>query len=63
MKCPICGKRVFPDAPGAVPPFCSQRCKNIDVKRWLGEEYAIETVNEDELEREIAELPGDAAEN
>lgn len=29
------------------------RCKMIDAKRWLCEEYAIETVNEDELEKEI----------
>ena len=40
-------------------PFCSARCKLIDAKRWLGEEYGVEQVNEEELEREIAqaELP------
>jgi len=25
----------------------------IDAKRWLNEEYSIETINEDELEKEL----------
>jgi endogenous inhibitor of DNA gyrase (YacG/DUF329 family) len=24
-------------------PFCSERCRLIDLKRWLGEEYAVPT--------------------
>ena len=35
--CPICGK-----APVAeVRPFCSARCKQVDLGRWLGETYRI----------------------
>jgi endogenous inhibitor of DNA gyrase (YacG/DUF329 family) len=29
-------------------PFCSKRCRLIDLKRWLGEEYCIPPVAEDE---------------
>ena len=36
-KCPICGK---PGAAG-VSPFCSKRCADIDLGRWLKGGYAI----------------------
>jgi endogenous inhibitor of DNA gyrase (YacG/DUF329 family) len=42
-KCPICGRPMEgPDA-GVWPqfPFCSPRCKSIDLGRWLGESYRI----------------------
>ena len=31
-------------------PFCSARCANIDLGRWLGEKFRVET---DELSSEI----------
>jgi len=35
--CPVCGKpAVF-----AIRPFCSKRCADIDLHRWLGGVYAI----------------------
>ncbi len=37
MRCPVCKK---PSAP-ATRPFCSKRCKDIDLARWLGGGYAI----------------------
>ncbi len=42
--CPICGK----PTDSAYRPFCSQRCADIDLARWLGEEYRIPVVEEDE---------------
>lgn len=58
MKCPICGKNFTPSDDSHVLPFCSTRCKMIDTKRWLNEEYSVATINkellEDELEAEIA---------
>lgn len=36
-KCAICGKPVEP----RYRPFCSQRCQQIDLGRWLGETYRI----------------------
>ena len=35
--CPICGK----PASGAFKPFCSRRCADIDLGRWLKGGYAI----------------------
>ncbi len=48
MKCPIC-KTPVPDAAAARPatyPFCSDRCKLIDLGRWLDGKYQI-PVHED----------------
>ncbi len=36
-RCPICGKPVAPEHR----PFCSRRCANIDLGRWLGGRYAV----------------------
>jgi endogenous inhibitor of DNA gyrase (YacG/DUF329 family) len=43
MHCPICKKPVADDGPERPPtyPFCSQRCKLIDLGRWLGGKYQI----------------------
>jgi endogenous inhibitor of DNA gyrase (YacG/DUF329 family) len=30
-------------------PFCSQRCRLIDLGRWLGEEYRVPTAAEGEV--------------
>jgi len=38
-KCPICEKRGVPD----YRPFCSKRCANIDLGRWLKEGYRVPT--------------------
>ena len=35
--CPICGK----PARAAVPPFCSKRCADVDLNRWLSGVYAV----------------------
>jgi endogenous inhibitor of DNA gyrase (YacG/DUF329 family) len=36
-RCPICAK----PASGADRPFCSPRCRRIDLDRWLGEVYRV----------------------
>ena len=36
-KCPICKK----DAVEAYRPFCSKRCADVDLARWLSGSYAI----------------------
>ena len=35
--CPICGK----NSVEAFRPFCSKRCADVDLARWLGGRYAI----------------------
>lgn len=37
--CPICGKP--PDLKQR--PFCSKRCADVDLHRWLGGSYRVET--------------------
>lgn len=43
--CPICKKPVEPmddpRHPNRYYPFCGERCKLIDLGRWLGEKYGI----------------------
>lgn len=35
--CPICGK----PSTEAAKPFCSERCRDVDLNRWLSNSYAI----------------------
>jgi endogenous inhibitor of DNA gyrase (YacG/DUF329 family) len=39
-RCPICGK---PTA-AAFKPFCSQRCKDVDLHRWFSGRYVTPAV-------------------
>ncbi len=41
MKCPICKKEV--DAGDPEFPFCSERCRVIDLGNWASEKYVIST--------------------
>jgi endogenous inhibitor of DNA gyrase (YacG/DUF329 family) len=41
MKCPICKKRVELTDPEA--PFCSERCRLLDLGNWASEKYVIST--------------------
>ena len=40
-RCAICGKPVPPRPENRSFPFCSDRCRLIDLSKWLGEEYRI----------------------
>lgn len=46
--CPICGK----PAEARYRPFCSKRCADVDLGRWLGERYRISSAPSDEGEGE-----------
>ena len=43
VSCPICGKPLSSGADPSAAPFCSVRCRQIDLGRWLGERYRIGT--------------------
>lgn len=51
MTCPICGKPTALD----YRPFCSRRCADVDLGRWLTEGYRIPAESEGEAE----DLPPD----
>lgn len=50
MTCPICKRDFDKSAATARPPFCSERCKLIDLGRWLNGSYQIPVTAADEDE-------------
>ena len=42
--CPICSK----PATEASRPFCSERCRDVDLNRWLSNSYAIPAAKDDD---------------
>lgn len=42
MSCPICGKKTEP----RYRPFCSRRCADVDLGRWLTEGYVLPSPDE-----------------
>jgi uncharacterized protein len=65
-ECPTCHARVTCDQPEQVPfrPFCSARCKLIDLERWFNEEYRVseeipETQQEEDAPPPTDDLPGE----
>ncbi|WP_417249272.1 DNA gyrase inhibitor YacG [Celeribacter sp.] len=46
MSCPICGE----ESVKAYRPFCSKRCADIDLARWLNGSYAVPSAREHDPE-------------
>ena len=46
--CPICGK----PATAASRPFCSERCRDVDLNRWLSNSYTIPAAKDDDEDAE-----------
>ena len=58
VRCPICKKEVPVDDPNM--PFCSDRCRLIDLGNWASEKYVISTpVERKEFETEESDPPED----
>ena len=51
-RCPICGK----PADASMKPFCSKRCADVDLNRWLSGVYAMPVREEED---EDGEKPAD----
>ncbi|WP_027856141.1 DNA gyrase inhibitor YacG [Marinobacterium jannaschii] len=43
LNCPQCGKKMEWNSNSPFRPFCSERCKQIDLGAWANEEYQINT--------------------
>ena len=56
VSCPTCGRRVEGESVSALPhfPFCSARCKTIDLGRWLDERYRLAAEEEEAPEEREA---------
>ena len=53
MLCPICKRPVSEaerDKPRSTYPFCTERCKLVDLGRWLDGRYQIPVAEDDEDE-------------
>ena len=44
-RCPICRRAASP----GFEPFCSKRCADVDLHRWLGEGYRVPVEVDDDL--------------
>lgn len=53
-KCAHCGKQItFTPEIKKLWPFCSKRCKIIDLGKWLGEKYVVqEEATEQDLKKD-----------
>jgi endogenous inhibitor of DNA gyrase (YacG/DUF329 family) len=47
VACPRCGKKVEFSATNKWRPFCSERCRVIDLGRWAAEDYRVPVKDED----------------
>ena len=63
LKCAKCGKPLTNRKPGE-PPFCSERCRLLDLGKWASGEYAIPgepapTVSDENWPTDYAGAPDD----
>ena len=54
MACPICSK---PTA-DRYTPFCSRRCADVDLARWLNGSYAVPSDDPEDLEEAADQITG-----
>jgi endogenous inhibitor of DNA gyrase (YacG/DUF329 family) len=59
-SCPICKNGVAKPPENEWFPFCSSRCKVLDLSKWLNNEYTVPAVEDDESD--IVSTPNDAGE-
>lgn len=52
MTCPICAK----DSDPKYRPFCSKRCADVDLGRWLKGGYAIPSTDPEDIEEALDEI-------
>lgn len=54
-KCPVCSK----PTQAATKPFCSDRCREVDMNRWFTGAYAVPAVELDDVDIDALEQLGD----
>jgi endogenous inhibitor of DNA gyrase (YacG/DUF329 family) len=59
VRCPICDLWMHGQGPKEWPqwPFCSERCKLIDLGRWLGGSYRLDSTPKEVAPAEEATKP------
>ena len=41
VRCPACGKQALYSAQNPARPFCSARCRSVDLGAWASESYRV----------------------
>lgn len=49
MSCPICQSKTDPN----YRPFCSKRCADVDLAKWLSGSYAVPSNDPEDVEQAI----------
>ena len=57
MSCPICKK----DTAAKYRPFCSKRCADVDLGKWLSGDYAVPSDDPEDVEKAIDEITQQAS--
>lgn len=59
VRCPVCDRAMDEVGPAEWPewPFCSRRCRLIDLGRWMGERYRIPSEEAPEARDDEADVP------
>lgn len=52
MSCPICSKPIVAE----FRPFCSRRCAEVDLGKWLNGSYAIPSTDPDDADEALEEV-------
>ena len=58
LRCPVCEKLIDPATSPAMP-FCSERCRKIDLGRWLRESYSV-PIERPEEDSEADDYPSES---
>ena len=56
LNCPICKKAVLKSAQDF--PFCSERCRLVDLGKWASGQYVVSSPMEDSDDEEVRNHPG-----
>jgi uncharacterized protein len=60
IRCAIC-ERQFDPAQSPAMPFCSERCRQIDLGRWLREAYSVPVERDPDEEPEGGPPPAESS--
>jgi endogenous inhibitor of DNA gyrase (YacG/DUF329 family) len=62
IKCPGCGEECDYEG-NPFRPFCSERCRLIDLGKWISGNYRVTSTMRDEEEDELPDKPNNAEES
>jgi endogenous inhibitor of DNA gyrase (YacG/DUF329 family) len=59
VKCPTCGRPAVYNLSNPARPFCSERCKLIDLGAWADERYRVPTTDQQTVNENDQENPSE----